>query len=216
MKKFKMNIRTIILAIILATTSCSSQTSVHYADSLEDCLTDEDISLLNEACQTFETQLTNKYSGQELGQAYKAFLQDIQTMNIPPNFFSTTDSKELLVRIKNSKTFDKIWTKLSSVETYDDIQIYTSDGQQDKPQNEFDPYCTNPNGAYLDCLTKKNNNKTIADYLETIKSVPGVSPGLTASVLKDNLTKEDFESGLTRLIIAIGFYYEIGLMFEKK
>ncbi|MEL7120728.1 MAG: hypothetical protein AAFO07_14855 [Bacteroidota bacterium] len=110
-----MNIRTIILAIILATTSCTSQTSVHYADSLEDCLSDEDISLLNEACQTFETQLTNKYSGQELGQAYKAFLQDIQTMNIPPNFFATTDSKKLLGRIKNSKTFDKIWTKLSSV-----------------------------------------------------------------------------------------------------
>ena len=211
-----MNIRIVILAIILATTSCTSQTSVNYADILKDCLSEEDISLLNEACQIFETQLTNKYSEQELGQAYKAFLEDIQTMNLSPNFFVTTDSKEIFGRMKNSKTFDKIWTTLSYVETYDDIKIYTPDGQQDKPQNEFDPYCTNPSGAYLECFTKKNNNKTIADYLEAIKSAPGVSPGLTASVLKDNLTKEDFDNGLTRLIIAINFYFEIGLMFEKK
>jgi hypothetical protein len=181
MKRIRMNIRTVILAIILATASCTSQTTVNYADSLKGCLTDEDISLLNEACQTFETQLSKKYSGQEIGQAYKAFLQDIQTMNVPPNFFVTTGSKEILGRIGNSKTFDKIWTKLSSVETYDDIEVFTPDGQQAKPQNEFDPYCTNPNGAYLDCLTKKNNNKAIADYLEAIKSAPGVSPGLTAS-----------------------------------
>lgn len=179
-------------------------------------MTDEEISLLNEACQTFEKQLIGKYNRHELGQSYKTFLQDVQTMNVPPSFFVTTESRELLERIRESKTFDKIWTKLSSVESYDEIEIVTTDGPQTKPQDEFDPYCTNPSGIYLDCLTKQNNNKTIGDYLETIKTVPGLSPGLAAGVLKGNLTDEDFENGLIRLIIAINFYYEIGLMFERK
>lgn len=216
LRKTKMNIRTLILAVLLSTTSCTSQTLVSYADNLKDCLTKEDISILNEAAQTFETELKNKYKGKNMGQSYKLFLQDIQTMNIPPSFFLSKDSKEILARIKKSKTFDEIWVSLSSVESYDDIEIVTIDGYQTKSEDEFDPYCTNPNGKYLDCLIKQNKNKTIDDYLEAIKTEPGLSPGLTAGMLKENLTDKDFDNGLTRLIIAINFYYEMGLMFDEK
>jgi hypothetical protein len=69
MKRIRMNIRTVILAIILATASCTSQTTVNYADSLKGCLTDEDISLLNEACQTFEIK---KYVWPTMGIKHRA------------------------------------------------------------------------------------------------------------------------------------------------
>lgn len=211
-----MTVRTLILALFLSTTCCKSQTSKPYADRLKDCLTEEDVSILNEACQTFEIQLKDKYNEQNLGQSYKAFLDDIQKMNIQPSFFVTEDSKEIMERFKNSKTFDKIWTKLSSIESYNDIEIITLDGVQAKPQDEFDSFCTNPNGDYLVCLTKKNKNKIIGEYLEFISQEPGLSPGLTSGMLKENLTAEDFDNDLTRLIIAINFYYEMGLMFDEK
>lgn len=69
-----MNIRTLILAFLLSTTGCTSQTLVNYADNLKNCLTKEDISLLNEATQTFETELKNKYKRKNIGQSYKTFL----------------------------------------------------------------------------------------------------------------------------------------------
>ena len=87
--------------------------------------------------------------------------------------FLSDDSKEVLARIKKSKTFDEIWVPLSSVESYDDIEIVTIDGPQTKPENEFDTYCTNPDGKYLYCLTKQNKNKTINNYLEAINNEPG-------------------------------------------
>lgn len=212
-----MNIRTLILAFLLSTIGCSSRTLVDYADNLKGCLTQEDISLLNEAAQTFETGLKNKYKGKNIGQSYKSFLQDIQTMNIPPSFFLSKDSKDILARIKKSKTFVEIWVPLSSVESYDDIdEILTIDGLQTKSEDEFDLYYTNPNGKYLNCLIKQNKNKIINEYLEAIKTVPGLSLGLTAGMLKENLTDKDFDNGLTRLIIAINFYYEMGLMFDEK
>jgi hypothetical protein len=210
-----MNIKILILATLLATSGCNSRTSINYADNLKGCLTDEDIMLLNEACLSFELKLINKYKVQKLGQAYKKFLQDVQKMALPPGFFVTTDSNELLERIRKSKTFDKIWTKLSSVESYEDIEIITTDGSQIIPQDEFDSYCTNPRGNYIECLTKQNINNAIGKYLETIKSVPGLSPGITSGVLNENLTDTDFDNELTRLIIAIGFYYELVLLLER-
>ena len=92
----------------------------------------------------------------------------------------------------------------------------TIDGPETKSEDEFDPYCTNPYGNYFDCLTRQNKNKTIDDYLEAIKTEPGLSPGFTAGMQKENLTYEDFDNGLARLIIAINFYYEMGLMFDYK
>ncbi|MBN3583462.1 hypothetical protein JYB64_13770 [Algoriphagus aestuarii] len=213
-----MNIRALIFVFLLltTTTSCSSQTLVDYADNLKDCMSKEDISLLNEAAQTFETELKNKYKGKNLGQSYKSFLQDIKMMNIPPSFFLSKDSKEILARIKKSKTFDEIWVPLSSVESYDDIEIITIDEPQTKSDDEFEPYSTNPEGKYLNCLIKQNKNNIINEYLEAIKAVPGLSPGLVAGMLEENLTDKDLENSLTRLIIAINLYYEMVLMFEEK
>ncbi|SFB43782.1 hypothetical protein [Algoriphagus aquimarinus] len=215
-----MNIRALIFVFLLLTTTtttiCSSQTLVDYADNLKDCMSKEDISLLNEAAQTFETELKNKYKGKNLGQSYKSFLQDIKMMNIPPSFFLSKDSKEILARIKKSKTFDEIWVPLSSVESYDDIEIITIDEPQTKSDDEFEPYSTNPEGKYLNCLIKQNKNNIINEYLEAIKAVPGLSPGLVAGMLEENLTDKDLENSLTRLIIAINLYYEMVLMFDEK
>ena len=213
-KVFTMKI--VLFTMIILVNSCTPQFSVDYAASLKDCLTSNDVELLNKACQTFEIQLLSKYKGQELGNAYKKYLQDIQAMNIAPSYFVTSDSKKILQEFKNSKLFDKVWTKVSSLEDYQDIEIAITDSLETYPEQENDSYCLNPNGEYLNCLIKQNQNKTILDYLEAIKATPDISPGLTAGIVHKNLTEEDFNDGLTRLIIAVGFYYEIGIMFGEE
>ena len=210
-----MNVRTLLLTIILATTGCTFQTSLHYADSLNDCLAPSDISLLNDACLVFERQLKERYKGFQLGQAYRNFLQDFRAQNIPSSFFTAPASMEVIENMRRSKTFDKIWTNSFYVEADDDsINSFNSESQQEESQGGRGTFCTNPNGVYLDCLLRKNKNKILADYLEAIKFAPGFSSGLMAKVLGDNLAKEDYNNRLTRLIIAVGFYYETGLMFD--
>jgi len=206
--------RIFILAFTLSTTFCHSQT-VGYADILKGCLAETDILLLNEASQVFEDQLAIAYDGQKLGQAYRSFLEDVQAMNLPPKFFVTTESKKIMGKLESSKAFDQIWTKLSSVESYEEIQIFTVDGPLAIVEDEFDSYAINPNGGYITCLFKNNESQVVADYLEAVIKDPGLSPGLTASWLKDNLKEEDFNNGLTRLIMAIGFYYEIMLLLQE-
>jgi hypothetical protein len=170
----------------------------------------EDISLLNEACQIFEAKLRGKYPGQTDEQAYQSFLHDMQEMNIPPVFFTASDSKALLSRMKQSGTFDKIWAKLSSLETYDD-----AGGPEAGAQDDFDPYCTSPKGTYLGCVAAKNTNKVIADYLETVMSAPGLAPSFAAGVFAEELGKRALTDDLTRLVIAVGFYYETALVLES-
>ena len=36
-----------------------------------------------------------------------------------------------------------------------------SDGPQIKSEDEFDPYCTNPNGKYLDCLISETRTRQL-------------------------------------------------------
>jgi len=215
-KMTKMNIRIFILAVLLSTSNCGSKTFVDYADSLKHCMTDKDIALLNEACQIFEIQLTNRYIGQEPGQAYKAFLQDIQEMDIPQSFFVTSESRDILEKLRKSGTFDKIWTTLSSIESFDDIEIATTSESKIKAQAQYDPYCTNPDGSYFACITKQNNSKVIRAYLETMKIVPGLSPGHTARILTEFLKDDNFDNEMIRLILAVNFYYEMALMFERE
>lgn len=204
--------RVLFLATLLFTASCTHQNSVQYADRLKGCLTQEDVFLLNEACHTFESQLAKRYKNQELGRAYKTFLFDIQTMSVPPDFFVTAENREVLIRMKKTKTFDKIWTKMSYDDIFEDMEVYAVDGKQEEAEPES--FTLNPNGAYLDCLMKVSEHEAMADFLEAIRTIPGISPGLTAGVLKESLTQEDFDNGLIRLIIAIGFYYELALMLD--
>jgi hypothetical protein len=137
-------------------------------------------------------------------------------MDTPPSFFVTSESRDILEKLRKSGTFDKIWTTLSSIESFDDIEIATTSESQIKPQAQYDPYCTNPGGSYFACMNKQNNSKVIRAYLETMKIVPGLSPRHTARILTEFLKDDDFDNEMIRLILAVNFYYEMALMIERK
>jgi len=112
----------ILFSILLG---CSSEQTVNYADKLTGCMTPADIILINEACYVFENQLKEKYPDKELPEAYKAFLFDIG--GLIPDFFEKKETLNIIKRIKESQTFDKIWIKANEKINSDKLQKFYED-----------------------------------------------------------------------------------------
>jgi hypothetical protein len=206
---------TMILLFALLISGCRTKTSIDYAGNLTECLTQDDIEVLNEACGFFEAQLTKRYSNLNTGQAYKAFLQDISAMSIPPEFFLNPESKAMLEAMRSSKTFEKIWAKQSQLEKdVEETIIHTTTGQDREPQAQFDPYIINLFASYVQCTTQKNTRKNLSGYFEMIGTTSLISPKFQADQILQNISAKDMDYGLMRLSIAIRFYYDTALMLE--
>jgi hypothetical protein len=63
-------------------------------------------------------------------------------------------------------------------------------------------------------LKKKNERKAINDYLEIIKLGIDISFGLMAQALHNNISSEELNDGLTKLIIAINFHCQIWITYD--
>jgi len=208
----------ILIIILISSISCKDKLSIDYANDLSTCMNSNDIELLNEACQIFEENLKERYNGIEIGEAYIQFLKDLEFADVPTPFFLSHKSKQILQKIKDSKTFEKIWIKQSLLEKSDNIEIieFASAESKEEYWNDMDFYCTNPNGEYLDCLIKNNKNESVIDFLDIITTEPGLSPIITSKSILDNLKNNEYNNGLIRLMITTCFYYEIGLIIEKQ
>lgn len=206
-----------IFRIILCTSiiggiiSCESQSTVQYANSLEGCLSPSEISLLNTLCQNFETHITNTY---ELSptESYRQYIGNVAKGNFPQNFFKYQSFESDMNQFYNSTFYQSEWVKTSTFDKESIMEVPPTmvDGkilQQEMP----DPIVLNPTGDYVKCLSSKNKVQAINDYLEIVKSGVDVSPGLVASAISENMTEQDLNSEMTRLIIAINFHYQIGL-----
>lgn len=206
---------TIILLFTLLISGCRTKTSSGYAGSLSECLSQDDIEVLNKACEIFEAQLKQRYGNLTTGDAYKAFLQDITTMNLPPDFFMASEGEAMLEVMRSTKTFEKIWIRQSQlIRDVEETYIQTTDGQETEPREAFDPYVINPFGAYFKCITKKNERKALNGYFKMLEMVNLVSPATTASDFLQYLSENDLNAGITRISIAIGFYYNTAVLME--
>lgn len=205
------------LILLTACSSCNSQSKSDYANDLNDCLSAEDVTLLNEACMTFEKQLTVRYPETEVAKVYRAYLIDLQAMKVPPSFLTSAESKKMIARLKSTKTFDKVWVKLADLAGDELLPIPPINGEA-VPQPKAKPqgFCINPNGALLLCLINKSKNKSFKEYLNTLKEMPDISPGLTSGLLAESLKSEDYNNNLIKLTIAVNFYYELAMFLEKK
>ncbi|MCG8320422.1 MAG: hypothetical protein MI921_13030 [Cytophagales bacterium] len=209
----------IFVLIVGLSTQCKSQTSTGYANELDGCLGIEDIQLLNYLTNKFEQQIMTVYSP-NVNKSYKQFLLHVATMNLPQDFFRHSAFVADLKELRESTFFEKAWTKSSKIQSDEEIiEIPPTiiDGVIQQPQqNQYDHTVLKPDGEYIKCLAGKNQNKAINDYLEIVKAGIDVSPGLVAQSLHDNLATEDYETKLTRLVIAINFYYYISLLITDE
>jgi len=213
----KSTLRILYLNFLIATiASCQSQPTVNYANELEGCLEPNEIELLNSLASNFESHIMETY---ELTQteSYKRYLQDVSTGNFPQNFFSYSDFEEDMNRFRNSEFYKRTWVKTSSFDDESDIMVPPTvvDGKVQQ-QEEYDPIVIDPTGNYVNCLSANIKSKAVNDYMEVVKAGIDISPGLVAQALYENFTDKELDNSLTRLIIAINFHYQIGLMLTEE
>jgi len=166
-------------------------------------MTPADIILINEACYVFENQLKEKYPDKELPEAYKAFLFDIG--GLIPDFFEKKETLNIIKRIKESQTFDKIWIKAN--------EKINSDQQVKEETLNF--YCINPSGDFIKCLILNNKKKTIGNFLNYLSGSSTNFPVIIVEKLIQTLTEDDYNDEILRMAIAFGIYYQFSVQFYR-
>jgi len=206
----------ILILITISSLSCNKpDKKIDYANVLENCFTNTEIEILNEACTLFESQLSENYPNDSIGIKYKRFLKDIGSLNEPTDLIKNSP-KTILTKLRNSSVFDKIWIKYS--ETYyednsHEIQVVTNlkNTENETEYNPKDFYITSPKGEYLECLIKNQKNKYINEYLMSLKEIGDISPHILAQGLANSMKDNDYNNKTVRLIIAMNLFYELEL-----
>ena len=199
-----------VLPVFILT--CGSGTNINYADSLSPCLYQSEIEQLNYACQVFENHLQERYENEDISKSYRLFLQDIGNFNVDPQFCLTSSSRDVLDDFRSTGLIEKIW-KPSSV-ILDQKYGHMFSRSDYFPEGSEDLFIIDPNDFYLVCMRKSEQNPPTMEYLDYLVKTPNASISFNALDLADRLTDEELQSGLTRLAVAIGFFYQMAVMFE--
>jgi len=213
----KFTFKTLYLTLIIGmASSCQSQSTVNYADELKDCLESSDIELLNSLSKKFENHLTNTYK-LNATESYKKYLLSVATGDFSQDFFKYSTFEEDMNQFRKSDFYQRSWVKTSSFDKESIIEEPPNivNGEIQK-QEVYDPIALDPTGNYVKCILSKNDSQAMNDYLEIVKTGIDISPGLVAQALYENLSTVELNDGLTRLIIAINFHYQIGLLIIEK
>lgn len=208
-----------ILALALTigiVSGCQSQSNVDYANELKDCLESSDIELLNGLITKFENHLTSSYN-LNITESYKQYLNSVATGNFSPDFFNYSTFEDDMDEFRNSDFYRRNWVKNSSFdeEAIVDAPPTVVNGEIQK-QEVYDPIVLDPTGNYVKCLIAKNESKVMDSYLEIVEAGIDISPQLVCQALYESLPTKALNDGLTRLIIAINFHYQIGLYITEK
>jgi len=205
----------LILILTFSVFSCQSQTDQKYAESLRNCLTDSDIEILNKATYEFEQKLSKHYGSADNNQNFLSYLTELASLhssNIKADFFLNEKSINILNELEEG-TFKKIWAEF--VEDEEEIPIAVAPGYEEEEEEKIELYVLNSDGDYLKCINENSDNEFIKEILNSQSLYEDISPSLIASALMQNMTKSDFDDGLNKVIIAIGFYYDTVNLLNK-
>ncbi|MFY0603557.1 MAG: hypothetical protein JXQ93_06375 [Flavobacteriaceae bacterium] len=193
--------------------------SLGLANVLYDCLTSEDIDILNEGITVFENHLKKAYEGSQDSEleVYKKYLNNLSRMSFDRSFFQSKESIDYLIKLKKTKTF-KVLYKLYEEPKYDDevaVPITSRDEQIQEKEEFPDFFVLDEGGSFSSCLRKKSTVKDLKDYFETLKKVSDIAPTIKAGAFLEILKKSDKDLEIIKLSIAFDIYYVSMLMFNR-
>jgi len=199
--------------LTISVISCQSQTDKNYANELKNCLPNEDVDLLNKATFHFEKLLSEHYENSDNSENFYNYLTEIgsiQTeMNFKADFYLNSSSVKILDEMEETGMFGKIWTKFIEDANEEEIPITAPPGYEEPEKKKIELYILNSNGLYLECINKKSNNEEVKEVLNSQSEYGDISPSIIAGAMKNAVKKTDFDNGLNKTIVAIGFYYNI-------
>ncbi|MBI6121452.1 hypothetical protein [Salegentibacter maritimus] len=205
----------LLLFFTIISLSCTSQKESNYADKLSDCLTENDIIILNEATSLFEKKLEEHYKRKNSNKNFKSYIEDLGS--IPPNydfspeFYSNDKTAEIIQEMKENKTFQKIWTKYEEDNSGEEIAIVSLSGEMEEEpeQKELITYVLNPNGDYLKCLNSNYLNEPIKEVLNAQIKYGDLAPSIIAGAMNKKLKEEDFGNEMNKVVVAFALYYNM-------
>lgn len=212
----------LLLFFIAISLSCTSQEEPNYADKLAECLTENDIKVLNEATSIFEKKLEEHYNQKNENENFKSYIEDLGS--IPPNydfspdFYVNDKTAGIIKKLKETKTFQKIWTKYEENDFEEEIAIVSlSDEIEEEPeQEELISYVLNPNGDYLKCLNSNYSNEEIKEVLNAQTKYGDIAPSIIAGAMNRELKEEDFENDMNKVVVTFALYYNMAnLLIEN-
>ncbi len=204
---------------IVSTASCQFQADKKYADDLKGCLTDKDVKILNKATYLFEQKLKEHYENSDNNTNFYKYLNDlgsIQTLSsFKKDFYLNDESIQIINELENKGTFNKIWIEFIDDDESDEIPIAVLPEYEDPKKEKIEIYSLNPNGDYLNCINKTNKNEAIKEILNSQSNYGNIAPSIIARAMKQKINKNDFNVGLNKVIVAVGFYYDTVNLLNK-
>jgi hypothetical protein len=213
MKYFLLALSFVIIAGSI--NSCQAQAPNTYADALGECLEYQDIQLLNSLTTNFENHIKSIYKT-NTKDAYKKYLQEVATMNLPDDFFRYSTFASDVKRLRESPFYNKAWSKSSQLDISDEIILPLTNMDEISMGEDSDFIVFNANGEYFQCVGLKNKNKIIKDYIIAIRAENDINPAFLAKQLHEGLISKDYDEAIVRLVIAINFHHYFGLMLLEE
>ncbi|GAA3521074.1 hypothetical protein GCM10022393_39270 [Aquimarina addita] len=214
------------MCLLTSVICCKPPDETNYANELEDCLSAEDVQLLNRLTADFEDYIIAVYDTDRIS-AYKQYLKEVKEMKIGSDFFESLRFVRDLQRLRESDFFKNSRAKLSIIEGYyakdkKDTLLSSlpdiSEGSIDEIRDEAYDHMTayDPKGVYIQCLKKKNDHDLIALYLEKLTNGLVIIPTISAGALYDTLSNDDYSQDLIRVFIAMNIHYEMMIMLGEE
>ena len=114
----------LIITIIFFNCKTENQSQVDYADSLSNCLTKNEIKLLNKGCELFEKEILKINEKNNVGNSYKEYVESFK--EYPRKISESKNVNEYLIELKKSELYNKIWTENQLNENFLDCLIEKS------------------------------------------------------------------------------------------
>ena len=173
------------------------------------CLESKVVQHLEEFKIAADTELRKHYN-LDLAKTYEKFVQDVAQMSPPKSVLRSNLFSIQITDLRASPLFEQVWIKKSLIESDDLVEIPPVEGEEEIIQPDF--HVINPDGPFNKCLISKIQKDDLKEILKVISSGIDLSPSMVAAALKTSLESIDYENLNTQLMIAIHFYYGLGLL----
>ncbi|QTE23201.1 hypothetical protein [Polaribacter cellanae] len=189
----------LIISIIFFSCKSENQSPIDYTILLDNCLTQNEIKLLNTGSEIFERKIVETSNRKNIGSFYKKYVE-LFLKEYPSEIIENKEENDYLIKLKKSELFNKIWSQ---------FQLNKIDNHQKKY------FELKGEGEFMLCLIKNAKNPKIKDFLNSYKEITGISLQIMANGLIKKLTEKEFNSKIIQLFITIEFYYNLKINIKK-
>ncbi len=196
----------LIYVLLILSLSCKEES--HYPE----CFSDNNINTFNLLLGNFESHLKEKYKTNDIDLLYKSYLKDLSDGKIDEYFLLSDRTVDVLYSLTDEE-FVEIWALPLADGTFFD------DSNLNLDPNDFEWsifYTIDPNEKFYTCGIKNSTNKEIISFFDKSVKIGNINYELLSGAFLEVIKNDEIDNKyLTRLIVAVKFYYELSLYYSS-